>query len=145
VQLTSRSFAAGESLPTRCTCDGDDVSPPLGWSDIPPEARSLALVLEEPEASFRPVTHWLGWQIDPRRSGLGEGEQAPVEGRNDFGAPGYRGPCPPAGGRPRGYLFRLLALDADVELAAGAGRRAFEQAIDGHVVATAELPVLQRR
>lgn len=145
MELTSPAFDRDRALPARYTCDGKDVSPPLAWSHVPPSTRSLALLLEEPEASFRPMTHWLAWRIDPERDGLGEGEPAPLEGRNDFGAPGYRGPCPPPGAQPRRYVFRLFALDAEVELEAGAGPRAFERAIEGHVLATAELPAVHHR
>src|SRR5919201_4155538 len=93
--LSSSAFRSGEPIPARHGCDGDDVSPPLAWSGVPAEARSLALVVDDPDAPGGTFTHWLAWGIDPSSDGLREGEPAPVEGRNDFGMTGYRGPCPP--------------------------------------------------
>jgi Raf kinase inhibitor-like YbhB/YbcL family protein len=137
VELTSGSFGEGEPIPLRHTCDGDDLSPPLAWTDVPSEAASLALLIDDPDAPGGSFTHWSAWALDPA-AGLGEGENAPLEGRNDFGTMGYRGPCPPPG-RPHRYVFRLYALDGDPGLERGADRRAFEQALAGRTLATAEL------
>ena len=79
------------------------------------------------------------WGLDPAAGGLGEGEPAPAEGRNDFGTTGYRGPCPPPGHGRHRYVFRLYALDTEFELGAGAAKVDVEQAIEGHVLTTAEL------
>lgn len=145
MELTSSAFPAGGRIPARYTCEGEDLSPPLAWSDPPPGTRSLALVVEDPDAPGRTFTHWLAWGIDPVARGLGEGEAAPREGRNDFGAPGYRGPCPPLGHGPHRYVFRLLALDDDLDLPPGSGRRDLERAVHGHVLARAELVGLYER
>jgi Raf kinase inhibitor-like YbhB/YbcL family protein len=83
--------------------------------------------------------HWLGWGLGPGAEGLGEGEAAAVEGRNDFGTSGYRGPCPPPGHGRHRYSFRLYAIDSDPDLPPGAGRRELERALDGHTRAVAEL------
>ena len=144
MDVTSPEFANGQPLPVRFTCDGEDVSPPLRWSGVPAEARSLALLVEEPDAPVRALTLWSAWGIDTATAGLGEGERAPVEGRNDYGAKGYRGPCPPRG-REHRYVFRLYALDAELDLEAGRSRRSFDAALEGHVVATAELAVTYER
>jgi Raf kinase inhibitor-like YbhB/YbcL family protein len=137
--LSSEAFGHGGEIPRRHTCDGDDVSPALSWSDPPPGARALALVVDDPDAPAGTFTHWLAWNLDPRAGGLGEGESAPVQGRNDFGRRGWGGPCPPPGHGAHRCVFRLHGLDAEVEVGSRAGRRELEAALSGHVVTTAEL------
>ena len=129
----------GDEIPGRHTCEGQDTSPALSWSDPPAQARALALVVDDPDAPGGPFTHWVAWNIDPMVGGLAEGESAAAEGRNDFGTTGWRGPCPPPGHGAHRYFFRLHALDAEVHVDSRAGRRELERAIAGHVLATAEL------
>ena len=143
MRLTSSAFADGEPIPAKHTCDGDDVSPALAWADPPEGTVSLALCLDDPDAGRYPFTHWLAWNLPPEGT-LGEGEAAPAEGRNDFGAPGYRGPCPPPG-KPHRYVFALYALDAEPELGPSDRRLSFDKAIDGHVLATSQLTGTYRR
>jgi Raf kinase inhibitor-like YbhB/YbcL family protein len=138
MQLTSPAFADGERIPSRHTCDGDDVSPPLEWTAPPEGSAVLALCLDDPDAGRYPFTHWLAWSLPPGAGSLAEGEAAPAEGRNDFGAPGYRGPCPPPG-KPHRYQFTLYALDAEPALGPSDRRLSFEEAIRDHVLATAQL------
>jgi Raf kinase inhibitor-like YbhB/YbcL family protein len=138
-ELSSGAFEAGAQIPSRHTCEGEDVSPPLGWSGVPDEATSLALTVDDPDAPSGTFVHWLGWGIDPRTGGLGEGEAPPVEGSNGFGTTGYRGPCPPPGHGPHRYFFRLHALDRQPSLASGASRAEVDAELEGHVLATAEL------
>lgn len=138
MELTSAAFAPGEPIPRRHTCEGEDVSPPLAWTAVPDGAASLALFVDDPDAPGGSFTHWLAWGLDPAAGGLAEGEAAPYEGRNDFGAPGYRGPCPPPG-KPHRYVFRLCALDGDLDLVPGASRRDFDRALEGRALAAAEL------
>jgi Raf kinase inhibitor-like YbhB/YbcL family protein len=137
--LESTSFGHTQPIPSQYTCDGEDLSPALRWADAPEEARSLALVVDDPDAPSGVFTHWVAWGLDPGAGGLGEGEAAPSEGRNDFGTVGYRGPCPPPGHGRHRYVFRLYALDVDLELESGTGKADLEQAIEGHVLTTAEL------
>jgi Raf kinase inhibitor-like YbhB/YbcL family protein len=145
VELTSAAFGDGEQIPVRHTCDGDDVSPPLAWTAPPDGTVSLALCLDDPDAGRYPFTHRLAWNLPAAGGSLGEGESAPGEGRNDFGAPGYRGPCPPPG-KPHRYVFRLYALDAELELGPADRRLSFDAALEGHVLETAELVgVYERR
>lgn len=99
----------------------------------------MALLVEDPDAPGGVFMHWLAWGLDRGAEGLGEGGSAPGEGRNDFGTTGYRGPCPPPGHGRHRYLFRLYALDTNIELAAGAAKVDLERAIEGHVLTTAEL------
>lgn len=138
MELTSAAFAHGEPIPARHSCDGDDASPALAWTGPPAGTVALALSVDDPDAGRYPFTHWLAWGLAPAAGGLAEGEAAPAEGRNDFGAPGYRGPCPPPD-RPHRYVFRLYALDVEPSLGPDDRRRSFDAAIDDHVLATAEL------
>ena len=137
--LESSAFGDAQPIPNRYTCDGEDLSPQLRWVNVPDGARSLALLVDDPDAPRRVFTHWVAWGLDPGAGGLGEGEAAPGEGRNDFGTVGYRGPCPPPGHGRHRYVFRLYALDHELELHSGAGNVDLERAIAGHVLTTAEL------
>lgn len=137
--LESGAFQNTQAIPSRHSCEGEDVSPPLRWTNVPEGTGSLALVVDDPDAPDGVFTHWIAWGLDPAVDGLGEGERAPNEGRNDFGTTGYRGPCPPPGHGRHRYVFRLYALDADLELDAGAAKAELEQAIEGQVLTTAEL------
>jgi Raf kinase inhibitor-like YbhB/YbcL family protein len=136
--LESTTVENAQPIPRRHTCEGEDVSPPLGWTNVPDGTRSLALIVDDPDAPSGRFTHWVAWGIDPQ-AGLAEGQAAPKEGRNDFGTMGYRGPCPPPGHGRHRYAFRLYALDAEPELASGAAKAELEDAIQGHVLTTAEL------
>ena len=137
--LESDAFENARAIPSRHSCEGEDVSPQLRWSDVPEGTRSLALVVDDPDAPGGVFTHWIAWGLDPAAEGLGEGEPAPLEGQNDFGTSDYRGPCPPPGHGRHRYVFRLYALDAEPGLAAGAAKPELEEAIAGHVLTTAEL------
>jgi hypothetical protein len=137
--VETTAFQHAQAIPSRHTCDGEDLSPPLQWTNLPDGTRSLALIVDDPDAPSGVFTHWLAWGLDPAGEGLAEGEAAPSEGRNDFGTTGYRGPCPPPGHGRHRYAFRLYALDAELELGSGATKADLEQVIEGHVLTTAEL------
>ena len=143
--LTSSAFAVGGTIPRRHTCDGEDRSPPLSWTAPPTGSRSLALILDDPDAPGGRFVHWLAWGIGPDAGGLAEGEAAPREGHNDFGTVGYRGPCPPRGHGPHRYRFRLHAVAEEVGLATGVGVAELEQALEGKVLAVAELVGIYQR
>jgi Raf kinase inhibitor-like YbhB/YbcL family protein len=146
MKLESSAFEAQGDIPRKYTCEGQDVSPPLGWSDVPGEAKSLALIVDDPDAPDpkAPRTTWVHWvvfNVPPIASGLPEnaGKQLPAgatEGVNDWKRPGYGGPCPPIG-RHR-YFFKLYALDTVLELTRPT-KAQLEQAMQGHVLAQAEL------
>lgn len=145
MQLTSAAFTAGSRIPSRCTCEGEDVSPPLAWTGVPPEARSLALVVDDPDAPRRRWVHWVVYDLPPTLHGLpadvppdGALSGGAQQGRNDFGRAGYGGPCPPPGPAHR-YVFTLFALDTVLALPAGATRAELSRAMEGHVLATAGL------
>jgi len=138
--ITSPAFAQGEAIPVVHTCDGKDSSPLLSWNDPSPEARSFVLIVDDPDAPRGTFTHWVLFDIPTDAHELPSGEhKLGVAGRNDFGSSGYRGPCPPRGG-PHRYYFRLFVLDVEsLKLPAGAARPQVEHAMQGHVLAQAEL------
>jgi Raf kinase inhibitor-like YbhB/YbcL family protein len=146
INLESSAFAEGESIPTKYTCEGDDVSPPLAWSNVPVGTRSLALIVDDPDAPDpkapkRTWVHWVLYEIPANATGLPEGAAAlPTgtrEGVNDWGRASYGGPCPPIG-RHR-YFFKLYALDASLGDLSEPSKAELEQAMSGHVLAQAEL------
>ncbi len=146
--ITSPAFTADGPIPTRYTCDGEDLSPPLAFTQLPPGTASLALVIEDPDApdpqAPRTIwTHWIVYNIPPTtralaenaaRRGLPPGAQS---GRNDWGRSGYGGPCPPVG-RHR-YIHRLLALDVVLPDLKSPTRGELEEALAGHVLEEARL------
>jgi Raf kinase inhibitor-like YbhB/YbcL family protein len=114
LELDSSALSDGETVPVRFTCDGDNISPPLGWSGVPEGATELRLGLTDPDAPSGTFTHWLVDGIDPSSSGVDEGgvPAGGTEGTNSFGEKGYGGPCPPRGGGPHRYVFTVEAIDA---------------------------------
>src|SRR5215218_439802 len=134
--LQSSGFEHKGSIPARYSCEGEDLSPPLSWSGVPEGTRSLALIVDDPDAPVGTFTHWLAWGLDPAAGGLAEGESAPAEGTNDFGLGGWSGPCPPRGHGPHRYFFRLHALDAELDVRPGAAREELERALAGQVLET---------
>lgn len=143
LQLRSSAFGTGENIPTKHTCDGENVSPPLEWSGTPAHTKSLALICDDPDAPRGIWSHWVLYNIPPEINRLAEGvrvQELPgaAEGRNDFGKPGYGGPCPPRGPAHR-YYFRLYALDTLLALSPGATRQQVLDRIQNHVMAQAEL------
>ena len=138
MKVTSSAFKEGAEIPSKFTCDGADTSPPLQIADIPSEAKSLALVVDDPDAPSGLFTHWLVWNIPPQTSSVREGS-APkgVQGTNDFGKSGYGGPCPPSG--THRYYFKVFALDRELDLPFGAKRGQLDAAMKGHVVAQGDL------
>jgi Raf kinase inhibitor-like YbhB/YbcL family protein len=139
ITVTSRSFASGGSVPVDFTCDGADRSPELKLSALPAEARSLSVVVDDPDAPGGTFTHWIAYNLAPDTAELSESADASAYGgasaSNDFQRLGYSGPCPPKGDAPHRYRFRALALDSKVALDPSAARARFDAAIKGHVVA----------
>lgn len=141
--ISSPAFAAGAPIPQTYTCDGQNISPPLQWQGVPAGARSLALIVDDPDAPSGTFTHWLAWNIAPDTTQLAENFSATApasvgQGTSDFRQPGYGGPCPPPGAAHH-YHFTLYALDTALDLAAGAGKQQLLDAMQGHIVAQAEL------
>lgn len=132
--LQSSAFAANQPVPQRYSCDGANVSPPLNISNIPSQAQSLALIVDDPDAPRGTFTHWLLWNIPPDTRSIAEGlpPTNAVQGLNDFGLIGYGGPCPPSG--THRYRFKLYALDSDLNLPQGARVKDLERAMRPHVL-----------
>lgn len=135
LEVKSPAFANNGAIPTEFTCDGADVSPPLSWSNVPAGTKTVAILVEDPDAPMGTFTHWLMTGISPTTTSLPKATSLPegaVAAKNGKGAFGYAGPCPPSG-RHR-YLFRVFALDMTPE--ATPTRADFLKAINGHVLAT---------
>ena len=144
VGVTSPAFENGGMIPRKYTCDGPDVSPPIAWSGVPEEAKSLALICDDPDAPVGTWAHWVIYDlpadltgipgaVPPDRTVLGGAKQ----GLNDFRKIGYGGPCPP-GGTHR-YFFKVYALDAATNLGPGARKGDLLKAMEGHILAQGEL------
>jgi Raf kinase inhibitor-like YbhB/YbcL family protein len=147
MKLTSKAFADAAAIPAEYTCEGDDASPPLAWSDPPPGTKSFVLVTDDPDAPDprapkRTWVHWVLYDMPATARELPRGvsrHQLPPgtrEGANDWNRPGYGGPCPPMG-RHR-YFFKLYALDRALGELGNATKAALEAAMEGHVLAKAE-------
>jgi Raf kinase inhibitor-like YbhB/YbcL family protein len=136
IKVFSSAFAANVSIPGKYTCDGTNVNPPLEFEGIPEDAESLVLIVDDPDAPMKTFTHWIVWNIEPVAK-IEEDSIPGVEGRNDFKKIGYGGPCPPSG--THRYFFRVYALDRQLELKAGAGRKELEKEMVGHIIAEGEL------
>src|SRR5450432_1150304 len=139
LKLTSRAFSPGGKIPKKYACDGSNVNPPLHIENVPKTARSLALIVDDPDAPGRTWTHWLLWNINAKATEIWEDNvpQNAVEGTSDFGNAKYGGPCPPSGAHR--YYFTAYALDTVLSLPSSATRAAVEKAIAGHVIAKGSL------
>jgi len=129
--LKSPEFDTGAVIPKRYTCDGENLSPPLVWGDVPSGTRSLAIICIDPDAPSGVFYHWAAYNIPLSRHGLGEAASMTrtlAQGVNDFRKIGYGGPCPPRGDRPHRYQFQLLALSKDrIEVPTRPTSRAIER------------------
>lgn len=152
--ISSPSFMHDRTIPARHTCDGPDISPPLAWSGVPAGAKSLALIVDDPDAPDpaapqRTWVHWVLYNITPDAGGLTEGvtaEDLPagtLQGINDWRRTGYGGPCPPVG--KHRYFFKLYALDTALPDLKKPAKAALEKAMQGHILAQAELIGLYQR
>src|ERR1700736_2275410 len=139
MKITSSAFQEGGDIPSKFTCDGADMNPALRFEGAPGEAKSLLLIVDDPDAPVGLFTHWLAWNIDPKTTEVAE-NSAPtnaVQGTNDFPKTGYGGPCPPSG--THRYYFKVYALNQTLDLKPGAKRKEVDAAMRGHVIAQGEL------
>nr|VFJ64483.1 MAG: phospholipid-binding protein, PBP family [Candidatus Kentron sp. FW] len=146
--LQSEAFAHLEEIPGKYTCEGQDISPPLGWRGLPEGTRSLALIVDDPDAPDPDApkitwVHWVLYNLPPEADGLPEAVAShrlpagTLEGTNDWGRTGYGGPCPPIG-RHR-YFHKLYALDIVLEDMDAPDKDELEAAMEGHIIANVEL------
>lgn len=138
-------FGNNERVPQKYTCDGEDVNPPLKFSDIPPDSESLVIITDDPDSPSKTWVHWVIWNISPDRKEIQEGKipEEAEEGLNDFGECGYRGPCPRKGSHR--YQFKIYALDIFLNLPTESTKEDVERAISGHVIAKAALTGIYSR
>ena len=140
LKLTSDAFRDGQAIPAHHTCDGANQSPPLSWGEPPQATKSFALVIDDPDAPGGTFRHWGAFNIPASTRRIGAGQQPGTQAINDFGKPGYGGPCPPKGHGPHHYHFKLFALDVDrLDLGADAKVVNVENAATDHAVAQGEL------
>jgi Raf kinase inhibitor-like YbhB/YbcL family protein len=138
MDLTSTAFKEGAPIPSEYTCEGANISPPLAFGRVPAIARSLALIMEDPDAPAGLWTHWLVWNIPPGTDAISRGERIRyIQGTTSARSVGYHGPGPPRG--PHEFFFRLFALDTVLELKAHGRGKELESAMQGHVIDRAEL------
>ena len=147
LRLTSDAFANGEPIPIRYTADGGSAEPPLRWSGVPQEARSLALVVEDPDAPTPlPFVHWLVYAIPPSAKSIDAARAGRArEGRNSMFSTGWVGCAPPKGDLAHRYFFQLFALGGSLDLGPGAGRSALLRAMSGRALSCATLIGTYRR
>lgn len=138
LRITSPAFKHEGMIPSKYTCDGRDIIPPLRFEDLPKGAASLALVMDDPDCPSGTFDHWVVWNISAATASVEEGrEPQGVQGRTSFGRMGYGGPCPPRG--VHRYFFKLYALDSMMNLPVGARKKDLEQAMKGHMIEQAVL------
>jgi Raf kinase inhibitor-like YbhB/YbcL family protein len=137
MKLTSSAFEHNGAIPRRHTCQGADVSPELTIEGIPDGARSLALIMEDPDAPGRTFDHWIVYDMPADTGTIGEGTAPGTQGRNGFGKTAYGGPCPPSG--THRYFFKLYALDRRLDLPSGSRKRDLQEAMADHILDQAEL------
>jgi Raf kinase inhibitor-like YbhB/YbcL family protein len=145
LQLESNAFAPGETIPQRYTCDGEDLSPSLSWSEPLSETQSLVILCDDPDAPAGTWNHWVFFNVLPTIRSLPEGvppdqvvEGVGAQGSNSWQRVGYGGPCPPSGSVHR-YVFKIYALDATLDLNAGASVKDVKKAMAGHVLVEGQL------
>jgi hypothetical protein len=150
IMVTSTAFTDSSMIPKQYTCEGKDMSPPIAWSGAPANTKSLALIMDDPDAPNGTWTHWVVWNIPPSITSLDEGlaKNATVagvkQGQNSWPKTGYGGPCPPPGKAHR-YYFTVYALDNMLNLSDNASRTALESAMQGHILSQGHLLAMYGR
>lgn len=144
IKLKSSAFENGGMIPKKYTCDGDDMSPPLSWSQVPEETQSFAIICDDPDAPMGTWVHWVAYNIPPEVNGLKENitperkmKSGGIQGMNDLKKIGYGGPCPPGG--VHRYFFKIYALDTKLDLEPGATKSQLLIAMEGHIIAKGDL------
>ena len=139
MKIKSSSFDEGKMIPSIYTCEGDNINPPLEFSDVPPNAKSLALIMTDPDAPGGTFTHWLMWNIPPETGKIEENDwmEGAEQGLNDGGELGYMGPCPPTG--VHHYHFKLYALNKKLDLSGDVEKASLEREIESGLIEKAEL------
>jgi Raf kinase inhibitor-like YbhB/YbcL family protein len=145
MKIESPAFENNQPIPSKYTCDGEDINPPLKISDVPENSKSLVLIVDDPDAPFGTFTHWIVWNIDPKTSFVEENSvpDGAIVGVNDFGKNFYGGPCPPSG--THHYHFKLYALDTTLNLDKNSKKKDLEKAMENHILEKAEIIGIYKR
>jgi Raf kinase inhibitor-like YbhB/YbcL family protein len=143
LSVNSSAFENNKFIPAKYTCDGDDVNPPLTIEGVPEGTKTIALIVDDPDAPMGTWDHWIVWNIPATASKIAENTVPGTEGMNDFRKRSYGGPCPPYG--THRYFFKVYALDVKLDLSPTSRKRDVEKAMQGHVLAEGELVGLYRR
>ncbi len=141
--IGSTIFANKDFLPAKYTCEGDNVNPPLTIENIPPGTKSLALIMDDPDAPNGVFNHWVIWNIRPMEMII-ENSRPGTEGKNSYGKSIYQGPCPPPGG-PHRYFFRVYALDTLLNIRPGSDKATLEKAMQEHILASGEIIAMYQK
>lgn len=136
--IESPAFEQNQTIPEIYTAVAENVSPPLIFRDPPAETITFAIIVDDPDAPGGTFVHWVAWNLPGDQHHLPEGEKPPGEGKNDYGNISYGGPRPPRG-KPHRYFFKVYALDSKLNLSQGSSKKQLEKAMEGHVLAEAEL------
>ena len=140
--IISPAFESNKSIPSKYTCDGNDVNPPLNIKGIPEETKSLVFIVDDPDAPMGTWDHWIVWNIPPTNK-IEENSVPGTEGLNDFRKHSYGGPCPPSG--THRYFFKVYALDTKLNLDPNSRKKDVEKAMKNHILAKGELVGLYSR
>lgn len=145
MKIISPVFENNTKIPSKYTCDGENVNPPLEFVQVPKIAKSLVLIVDDPDAPSKTWVHWVVYNINPKTTKVDENSipQDGIEGMTDFGKLGYGGPCPPSGNHR--YFFKLCALNISFELFPSMTKKNLEKKMQDHVLAQAELIGLYSR
>ena len=136
LSVNSIAFSHGGHIPKKYSCEGENINHPLEIKRFPKETKTLAIILEDPDAPRGIFDHWLVWNIPPNEP-ISENYIAGISGRNSFGNTGYGGPCPPSGSHR--YYFKAYALDTSLDLPEGSDKKELQDAMQGHIIASGEL------
>lgn len=136
IKVISEAFENEEYIPKKYTCEGLNVSPPISLSNIPEETKSIAVIVDDPDAPIRPWTHWLIWNVTPVKQ-IREGSAQGKQGMNDFRLNKYSGPCPPSG--THRYFFKVYALDTLLNIPVTTNKHDLEHAMQSHIIGYGEL------
>ena len=145
MKITSLAFEHNSEIPSIYTCDGENVNPPLEFIDVPNNAKSLVLIVDDPDAPMGTFVHWVLFNVSPKSKGIKENSNpdSAIQGLNSANKTGYMGPCPPS--NTHRYFFKLYALDITLDVPRNATREMLEKTMQGHIIDKAELIGLYSR
>lgn len=143
MKISSPAFQHNQKIPSKFTCEGKDINPALTIADVPTDAKSLALIVDDPDAPGKTWVHWVVFDIPSATAEIKENSIPGTQGYNDFGRNDWGGPCPPSG--THRYFFKIYALDAALKIKEGSSKQAVEKSMQGHILEKAELIGLYKK